>query len=79
MKRARWQDYRFAPEEHEGELLAIIRAIEALPDVPNLDRILRRHPKDGATLFRRASSSRATGTWRRGMPTSPIRGGSWKR
>jgi elongator complex protein 3 len=51
MKRARWQDYRFSPEEHEGPLLAIIRAIAAVPEVPNLDRILRRHPKNGATLF----------------------------
>jgi elongator complex protein 3 len=51
MKRARWRDYRFSPEEHEGELLAIIRAIERLPEVKNLDRILRRHPKKGASLF----------------------------
>jgi elongator complex protein 3 len=51
MKRARWKDYRFSPEEHERELLAIIRTIEALPEVGNLDRILRRHPKNGASLF----------------------------
>jgi elongator complex protein 3 len=51
MKRARWQDYRFSPEEHERELLAIIRTIEALPEVGNLDRILRRHPKNGDALF----------------------------
>ena len=54
MRRARWQDYRFTPEEHEKELLAIIRAIEELPEVAevrNLDRILRRHPKNGTSLF----------------------------
>jgi elongator complex protein 3 len=51
MKRARWQDYRFSPEEHERELLAILRAIEAVPEVKNLDRILRRYPKNGATMF----------------------------
>ena len=51
MKRSRWQDYRFSPEEHERELLAIIRDIESVSHVPNLDRILRRHPKNGATLF----------------------------
>jgi elongator complex protein 3 len=51
MKRTRWRDYRFSPEEHERELLAIIRAIESLPEVGNLDRILRRHPKNGETLF----------------------------
>jgi elongator complex protein 3 len=51
MKRARWQDYRFSPEEHERELLAIIRAIEALPRAGNLDRILRRHPKNGEAMF----------------------------
>ena len=51
MKRARWHDYRFSPEEHERELLAIIRTIEALPEVGNLDRILRRHPKGGDALF----------------------------
>jgi elongator complex protein 3 len=51
MKRSRWQNYRFAPEEHERELLAIIRDIESLPEVGNLDRILRRHPKSGQALF----------------------------
>lgn len=51
MKRTRWQDYRFAPEEHERELLAIVRAIDKLPRVQNLDRILRRHPKNGTALF----------------------------
>jgi hypothetical protein len=65
MKRARWHDYRFSPEEHERELLAIIRTIEALPEVGNLDRILRRHP--------------ATVTLRRAMPISPSPAGSWKR
>jgi elongator complex protein 3 len=51
MKRSRWQDYRFSPEEHERELLAIIRAVEALPEAANLDRILRRHPKNGEAMF----------------------------
>ncbi len=51
MKRARWQSYRFSPEEHERELLAIIRSIEALPEVSSLDRILRRHPKNGDAMF----------------------------
>jgi len=51
MKRARWQDYRFSPEEHEKELLAIIRAIGALPEASGLDRILRRHPKNGDAMF----------------------------
>jgi elongator complex protein 3 (tRNA carboxymethyluridine synthase) len=51
MKRTRWQDYRFAPEEHESELLAIVRTIDSLPRVENLDRILRRHPKNGTSLF----------------------------
>jgi elongator complex protein 3 len=51
MRRSRWRDYRFAPEEHEKELLAIIETIESLPEVKNLDRILRRHPKNGSSLF----------------------------
>jgi elongator complex protein 3 len=51
MRRARWQSYRFSPEEHERELLAIIRAIDALPEPENLDPILRLHPKDGQSLF----------------------------
>ncbi len=51
MKRAGWRDYRFAPHEHERELLAIVRIIDSLPRVENLDRILRRHPKNGTALF----------------------------
>jgi elongator complex protein 3 len=49
--RARSQEYRFSPEEHERELLAIIRAINRLPESGSLDRILRRHPKNGEAMF----------------------------
>jgi elongator complex protein 3 len=51
MRRARWRDYRFSPEEHERELLAIIEEIEAQPQIGSLDRILRKYPKNGASLF----------------------------
>jgi elongator complex protein 3 len=51
MRRARWRDYRFSPGEHERELLAIIEEIEKRPELGSLDRILRRHPKNGVTLF----------------------------
>ncbi|MGH9322102.1 MAG: elongator complex protein 3 [Vicinamibacteria bacterium] len=51
MRRTRWQDYRFAPEEHEEALLAIIRTIEARPEIEHLDRVLRRYPKNGTSLF----------------------------
>jgi elongator complex protein 3 len=51
MRRARWREYRFSPEEHQRELLAIIEAIEAEPEPGSLDRILRKHPKNGTALF----------------------------
>jgi elongator complex protein 3 len=51
VKKATWRDYRFAPEEHEEELAAIIREIESSPEIENLDRILSRHPKTGSRFF----------------------------
>jgi elongator complex protein 3 len=51
MRRSTWREYRFAPEEHEEELSAIIREIEIHPGTPNLDRILSRYPKKGSRFF----------------------------
>jgi elongator complex protein 3 len=53
---------RFDPEPYRSELIAIIRAIEALPDederaplaAGELDRILKRHPRDGRGFFSRS-------------------------
>ncbi len=47
---------QFDPAAYARELDAIIRAIEAEPglDARGLDRILRRHPKDGRGLFARS-------------------------
>ena len=49
-------DYEFAPEEHERDLLAILEEVEALPETgkSSLDRILRRHPKNGSSIFSRS-------------------------
>jgi len=50
----------FDPQPYRTELVAIIRAIEALPDPQApldqrvLDRILKRHPRDGRALFSRS-------------------------
>ena len=56
MKRSVWRDYRFSPEEHADDLRAIFVAIEALPRYGerSLNRILRRHPKNGSSLFSRS-------------------------
>jgi elongator complex protein 3 len=45
--------YTFDPRRHEADLLAILRqvAAEAELDDRRLDRILRRHPKDGRGFF----------------------------
>ena len=50
----------FDPQRYRSDLVAIIRAIEALPDdgtplgVAELDPILRRHPRDGTGFFSRS-------------------------
>ena len=56
MKHADWRHYSFSPEDHEQELLAILERVEALPSVgaKDVDRILRRYPKDGASIFSRS-------------------------
>jgi elongator complex protein 3 len=50
------RNYEFSPWEHERDLLAILEEIEALADVQNraIDRILRRHPKNGSSIFSRS-------------------------
>ncbi len=50
------RNYDFAPEEHERDLLAILDEVEALPEIQtrSLDRILRRHPKNGSSIFSRS-------------------------
>jgi len=47
---------RFDPEPHREELIAIVREIEALPEVgpAELDGVLRRHPRDGKGFFSRS-------------------------
>jgi len=54
-------DLDFEPARHRRELVAIIREIEALPpgesgtlDPVALDRILRRHPREGSGFFSRS-------------------------
>ena len=56
MKQTFWRDYTFAPEEHEHDLRAIFDEVEALAEVGarSLDRILRRHPKNGSSIFSRS-------------------------
>ena len=56
MKETEWKGYSFAPEEHERELLAILEAVAALPkfEKHSVDRILRRHPKNGSSIFSRS-------------------------
>ncbi len=56
MKQAVFRDYAFDPEEHETDLLAIFEEVEALPEIETreVDRILRRHPKDGRGIFSRS-------------------------
>ena len=46
----------FDPEPYRDDLVAIIREVEALPEVdrPALDAILRRYPRDGRGFFSRA-------------------------
>ena len=50
------RNYEFAPEEHERDLLAILDEVESLPEIQarSLDRILRRHPKNGSSIFSRS-------------------------
>lgn len=50
------RNYDFAPEEHERDLLAILEEVEALPEreIRSVDRILRRHPKNGSSIFSRS-------------------------
>lgn len=51
---------RFDPQRHRDALVAIVRAIEALPDdggvvsPKDFDRILRSHPRDGRGFFSRS-------------------------
>ncbi|HSF15666.1 MAG TPA: tRNA uridine(34) 5-carboxymethylaminomethyl modification radical SAM/GNAT enzyme Elp3 [Vicinamibacteria bacterium] len=56
MRRATWKDYRFSPEEHERELVAIVESLAALaaPRPGEIDRVLRRHPKNGRSFFSRS-------------------------
>lgn len=50
------RNYEFAPEEHERDLLAILDEVESLPEIEtrSIDRILRRHPKNGSSIFSRS-------------------------
>ena len=50
------RNYEFAPEEHERDLLAILDEVESLPEIKarSIDRILRRHPKNGSSIFSRS-------------------------
>jgi len=56
MRKTLWRDYAFSPEEHERDLLAILEEVEALAEVgrSSVDRILRRHPKNGSSIFSRS-------------------------
>jgi elongator complex protein 3 len=54
MKRATWlSPYRFDPEKHERELLAVIQEIEdrSSLDGPALQRILVKYPRNGNAIF----------------------------
>lgn len=48
--------YDFKPEDHEAELVAILRALDALPEVdgPRLFSVLRKHPKRPAGLYKKS-------------------------
>ena len=50
------RNYEFAPEDHERDLLAILDEVDSLPEIKtrSLDRILRRHPKNGSSIFSRS-------------------------
>ena len=50
------RNYEFAPEDHERDLLAILDEVDSLPEIKTraLDRILRRHPKNGSSIFSRS-------------------------
>lgn len=56
MKQAYFREYRFDPREHETDLRAIIEEVEALAEIEPraVDRILRRHPKNGSAIFSRS-------------------------
>jgi len=56
VKSAHWRDYAFDPAEHESELLAIVADVETLREsgARAVDRILRRHPKNGSSIFSRS-------------------------
>jgi elongator complex protein 3 len=57
MKRSTWlSPYRFSPKEHERELSAIIREIEASPSLDSgaFHRILVKYPKNGNAFFSKA-------------------------
>ncbi len=60
----------FRPERHEAALAAIVREIAALDssDPRTLDRVLRRHPKDGRGLFSKSEILRGFRHLRRKAP-----------
>ena len=56
MKQTVFRDYTFDPAEHENDLRAIFEEVEELAEIDTreVDRILRRHPKDGKGIFSRS-------------------------
>ena len=52
----RWSRDSFDPERHERELVAIISELRSLPTLTqrDLERILRKHPRDGKGFFSRS-------------------------
>ena len=55
-KPSKWNGAEFDPVPHRRELVAIVREIEALPEVDTraLDAVLRRYPRGGKGFFSRA-------------------------
>ena len=53
---SRWTKPSFDPEHHERELVAIISEVRSLPAFSqrDLERILRKHPRDGKGFFSRS-------------------------